>query len=64
MILDIVRKIILENRTTVIKKKFNYNNKLKYSNNLNFSISSYGNKNKSKIFYVIKRTLGRNVFKC
>ncbi len=62
MILDIVRKIILENRTTVIRKKFNYNNKLKYSNNLNFSISSYGEKNKSKIFYVIKRTPGGGMF--
>ena len=62
MIKEFIRKKILNRRTQVIKKKFNFLEKIKYNRNLLYKINSYGEKNKNKIFYVIQRSPGGGMF--
>ena len=60
--LNIIRKKILNSRTKTLKEIFRHKKRLKYIENLNFTLESYGKKNKNKIFYVIRRSPGGGFF--
>lgn len=62
MILECLRKKILQKKTKIfptLSKEANKKNKFKY---LNFEFKTYGNKNPKKIFYIIRRSPGAGFF--
>ena len=60
--LELIREYIINKRAKVAVKKKIFKKSNNNNNELSYSIKSFGEKNKSKIFYVINRTPGGGMF--
>ena len=60
--LETLRKYIINKRTRLINKNKILKKSKNYNDNLLYSIKSFGEKNKNKIFYVINRSPGGGMF--
>jgi hypothetical protein len=60
--LELIRKYIISKRTKLVVKKKILKKSINNNDELSYSIKSFGEKNRNKIFYVINRTPGGGMF--